>query len=492
MNGKYLSPLLLLALAACADTGLEPAAPAGSLEVGPASLSQAQAPETTGDHLIVFKGNSVPSGFAAEVEALGGTVVRSYERVGAMLVAGMDDAGLDALRGHRSVQIVEPEPWIELPEPALGQEVELAEVGIESPDDPTTAYFFARQWHLRAIGADQAWAAGHLGSEEVLVSILDTGIDYTYPDLVGRVDLDKSISLRPEDDWYVQNFFPGRHLISDIGYHGTHVASTVVSNGYVNAGVTSKTTLMGVKVCSVAAGGCRYIFDAIEYSVDQGADIINMSLGGAFAKKDYPGYVSVINRYASYAAKNGTLIVVSAGNEQIDMDHSIMWLDGPDADGDGEPDYEYRGRVPSLYKTYCDAPNVLCVSATGPTSRQSINGPWENVDAPAVYTNYGRSAVNVAAPGGNTGGAVYAACSQTSLVYAICRTGNYVLGINGTSMAAPHASGVAALLVAEMGHGNPAQIRTAVEQSADDLGQPGTDPFYGKGRINAARAVGVQ
>jgi subtilisin family serine protease len=71
----------------------------------------------------------------------------------------------------------------------------------------------------------------------------------------------------------------------------------------------------------------------------------------------------------------------------------------------------------------------------------------------------------------------------------VCATGNYILGMNGTSMATPHVTGLAALLVEDLGR-NPGQIRARIQQSADDLGQPGTDPYYGKGRINVGQAVG--
>ena len=70
----------------------------------------------------------------------------------------------------------------------------------------------------------------------------------------------------------------------------------------------------------------------------------------------------------------------------------------------------------------------------------------------------------------------------------MCQTGNYILGLTGTSMAAPHVSGLAALLVAG-GTDKPAQLRARLRQSADDLGQNGTDPYYGKGHINAAAAL---
>jgi subtilisin family serine protease len=77
------------------------------------------------------------------------------------------------------------------------------------------------------------------------------------------------------------------------------------------------------------------------------------------------------------------------------------------------------------------------------------------------------------------------------LGYAGCQAGNRVSGYAGTSQATPHVAGLAALLVAETGHGQPSVIKNAIEKSADDLGQPGTDPFYGRGRINVAKALGL-
>lgn len=456
-------------LSACMDDATAPAANDGeTLLVAQAPLrSIAQRPETTGNHLVVFN-NSVPVGFGATVEALGGEVVSTHDVVGAMLVTGLDDAGLAKLSQQQGVTQVEPEPMLYLPEIGGEPEVTAAEMDlIESPMNPAGAFFFPRQWHMRAIGADQAWRAGFLGSEDVTVAILDTGIDYGNLDLAGRVDLSRSISLRPEDDALVDAFFPGKHYITDLQYHGTHVAATAVSNGVVGAGVTSQTTLMGVKVCSVY-GGCIRIFEAIEYAVANGADIINMSLGGPFRKRDYPGYVSIINRYITYMNSQGVLLVVSAGNDSFDLDH--------DRDG---------------FKLYCDAPHAVCVSGTGPMSSAGTNGPWVDIDAPYYATNYGRSAINVAAPAGNYGGFVYAACSQTSLVIPVCRTGNYIIGIRGTSMAAPHVSGLAAMIMAEHGTGNPSATRAMLEATADDLGETGTDPYYGKGRINAATAMGV-
>jgi subtilisin family serine protease len=278
----------------------------------------------------------------------------------------------------------------------------------------------------------------------------------------------------------VQTAFPGAHEIADLHYHGTHVAATVASNGTVGAGVTSGVTLVGLKVCAPGVapswrGTCPTsgTLSAILYAADLGIPIINMSLGGGFNRRDAsaaggvgPSFLATINRVFNYANQKGTIIVVSAGNSAIDMDH------------DG-----------NRYNSYCNSPHVVCVSATGPTAQAGVNGPWTNIDALASYSNFGRSAVSVAAPGGNVS-AVWATCSRHSLAIPVCQTGNFIVGLAGTSMAAPHTAGVLALLASE-GVSGASKLRARLQQSADDLGAAGTDPAYGKGRINAQRALGL-
>jgi subtilisin family serine protease len=458
----------MIGLAACEQdgrvpvTGMEPTSPA---------LRTAASDEhrTTGNLLVVFAGESVPDGFEARVSGLGGAVDASFASLGAATVSGLGEPEAEQLRAFPGVSYVEPELLLDLPTPLYEPEPAEVEAGPESPSQPSSASFFPRQWHLQVIEADRAWAAGHLGSSDVTVAILDTGIGYTHRDLVGLVDLDRSKSFLPKEDAAVQQYFPGAHPIADLYYHGTHVAATVASNGWAAAGVTSRTTLIGLKVCGTVVRGCpaSAIFAALQYAADNGADVVNMSLGGSFTKSRYPGYVSTINRAFTYLDRKSVTVVVSAGNSALDLDR----------DGAG-------------YKTYCDTPTNFCVSATGPTAATTVNGPWANIDAPAYYTNYGRSAINVAAPGGNSGASVWAACSPFSVLIPVCQTGTYVVGIRGTSMAAPHASGVAALMVEKHGK-NPGAVRTAIEQASDDLGQAGLDPFYGRGRINVARALGM-
>ncbi|HET6681286.1 MAG TPA: S8 family serine peptidase [Gemmatimonadaceae bacterium] len=475
----------VMLLSGCAD---EPVAPVNALDVAslsPNVMAASGLPtEEVPRHLVVFKSNRIPADFAQRVQRMGGKVELTIKSIGAVSISGLADASLATLDKDSRVASVEPVAVLAMAEPALRMAPARADAMPTSQDNPAGSFFFSRQWDMRAIGADVAWASGATGSSNVRVAILDTGIGYTHLDLAGRVDLAHSVSFVAIDDLYVGAFFPGAHPIADIGYHGTHVAATVASNGLVAAGVTSRTTLMGVKVCSVVTGGCAgdAIFAGIEYAVDNGADIINMSLGGAFLKSANPGFVSLINRLFDYAHQHDVTVVVSAGNEAADLDHNVY----PDVN-------DVMTHFPSLYKTYCSTPHNICVSATGPTASAGVNGPWTDVDAFASYSNFGRSAVSLAAPGGNDGGLVWAACSTFSLIQGltVCQQNGFAVSLGGTSMASPHVAGVAALVMAQRGKLKPSQVASILRTSADDLGQRGTDPFYGSGRVNAARAVGA-
>jgi lantibiotic leader peptide-processing serine protease len=456
----------LAGLAACADAPLT--APPGEFER--AASVEAVAPGST--HIFVFAKQSIPGDFAARVTAAGGTIVKNFNGMGISAVAGLSEEAAAALGAASDIAHWNEDVVLTLDPPVGLPEVEaVSDVSITSPSDPTTASFYPRQWHLRQIGAHHAWAAGKLGSRDVKVGILDTGIDYRHADLAGLVDLNLSRSFVPSDDPVVQANFPGAHPVADLHYHGTHVAATVASNAYAAAGVTSNLTLVGIKVLSrTGSGNSLNTLSAIEYAADIGLDVINMSLGirDPLSLDDYGWFNEMINRAMEYAFRKGVVVVVSAGNESIDLD-----------------------ALGNTFKAYCTATTLTCVSATGPTARAGVNGPWTNPDALASYSNFGVEHISVAAPGGNGASSVTAACSGFSLNIPVCRTGTYVLGINGTSMASPHAAATAALIVERIGKRRPGLVRQRLQQSADDLGKRGADPIYGKGRINVVRALGL-
>ena len=486
----YLSTVAsLFVLSACADDPTKPL-----IKVQRDELAE---PAT---YLVRFGETGIPADFADRIAALGGEVVFTHAGAGVGAVTLPGDAAANELVALGVG--VTPDATVEIE--ADPGEVEAAAVELSdapaSPTNPATAFFYARQWGMRAIQANTAWAAGKLGSSTVKVGILDTGLDYLHPDLYGRVDLTLSRSfLNATENARVTTAFPGAHLVADLNYHGTHVGATVVSNGLAAAGVTSRPTLVGLKVCSpgTAANGWRgscpnsSTYQAILFAADNGIPVINMSLGGSFNRNAVANvngqevsFIETINAVFNYANEKGTQIIVSAGNSAINMQN--------DKNG---------------YKTYCDTPHVICVSATGPTAAPVHGGTYTNPDALAPYSNYGGK-VTVAAPGGAGRNAtpanpvpnlgwVYAACSGFSLAVPSCRSRFYnpttgawsasVIGINGTSMASPHATGVAALALSN----GATNIRAALTGTADDLGKTGKDPIYGSGRVNAARAAGL-
>jgi subtilisin family serine protease len=429
---------------------------------------------TTGDpagrHLVVFAAERVPPGFGERVARWGGSVEAALDSIGVAAVVGLSDAAAAELAAQADVRNVEPDVIARLSDDPDAADEPLALA--DATASPTTAEFYPRQWNMRAVFAPEAWAAGHLGSRDVRVAILDTGIDYLHPDLVGLVDLEHSTSFVPGD---IPARYAGRLPFSDFHQHGTFVASIIASNGRFVAGLNRFVTLLAVKIAdSTNAGSAGRMLTGIVYAADQRVDVINLSSGVQRDKSANPGVVVAFERAVSYAFRKGALLVALPFNDGADLDHN----------GD-------------LVRLPCEIGRTICVAATGPTAAASVNGPWENVDAPAWYTAFGRSAVDVAAPGGSGPPPllnVWLACTTTPTQTTgrpDCRARRPVGESRGTSFATPHVVGLAALLVAQLGHGNPALIRARILESADDLGDPGTDPFYGKGRVNVARALGV-
>lgn len=444
-------------------------------------------------YLITFK-STMPSGFEARVKALGGKVSLKDDVLGFAAVSGLGEREAQSLVRDGLAVAAEVEPVLQLA-PVREQKTTQPRSAVNSPSNPAAAFLFSTfpiQWNMSSIHADEAWAAGKLGSADVSVGILDTGLDYTHPDLAGHVDLVRSTDLVEEADSVAKYFGPGRNPISDLHSHGSHVGTVVSSNAFISAGVTSHTTLVGVKVCTMR-GSCptAAVLAGIRYAVDAGVQVINMSLGGGAPKNTIQGFTAIVNRAFNYAKQHDVLMVVSAGNAGADLDH------------DG-----------NTFSAYCNAPHVICVSAVGPTG-QTAFGPFVNVDAFSFFfSNFGRSAITVAAPGGNVvldaQGAlvdltpVWSSCSTTALDFGsltpapddpplglLCPPQFLpVIGFVGTSQAAPHVTGLAASLLAEGVHGAN-QLRNAIIKGADDLGPSGTDPFYGRGRINVAASLGV-
>lgn len=473
------------ALAACSNDVVAP--------LSPAVRSAVSSNSGSGEYMILVKSSGSAKSVADAVLALGGSVQGYHEGAGIVAAAGLSDAAVKKLGGNNGVQAIQSNVQYSLSKPLAEMESELAADEANSQATPATAARYVWQWNMRLIHANTAWAAGHLGSSTVTAAIIDTGLDYDINDLNGLVDLSRSKNFVAVDSALQVNYFPTRNPVTDMNGHGTNVATQVSSKAVALAGVTSKTTLIGVKVLDWQGNGnTSRTFLGILWAADHGANVANLSLGSAngFAKNDpdFRGLLPFTNRIMNYAHSHKMLVVVSAGNESHDFD----------SDG-------------NLYKAYCNAPHVVCVSAVGPTTATG------NPDAFAWYSNYGLSGITVAAPGGNynppagtvsawpwgndIASWVWSYCPKNRIAsvnsttgvptVTACAAGTRLSGVIGTSQAAPHVTGLAALLMAE----NPGMpidaIADIIKSTAVDAGPAGPDAQYGNGRIDVAAALGL-
>jgi hypothetical protein len=143
------------------------------------------APQPTGEHLIVFGAtNKLPTDYEQRIANLGGKVEDKYEQIGVVVASGLSEEAAESLESFEDVQVVEQDmqrQWLDPTKEASVEDASAEVTAVEdapaSPDEPTTAQFYPRQWNLQAIKADKAWEKDRLGSSEVTVAILDTGID---------------------------------------------------------------------------------------------------------------------------------------------------------------------------------------------------------------------------------------------------------------------------------------------------------------------------
>lgn len=283
---------------------------------------------------------------------------------------------------------------------------------ILTPNDP---YYSAYQWHLPKVSAPTAWDTT-TGSAGVMVAVVDSGVQATHPDLAGRVLAGYDFVNNDSDP-------------SDDNGHGTAVAGVAAAQGNDGVGVAGaawNVAILPVKsMNSSGSGSYSAIANGITYAADQGAKIINLSLGGTLSS-------STLQNAVAYAWNKGSLLVAAAGNN-----------------GSSATVY------PAAY------PNVVAVSAT--TSSDTL----------ASFSSYG-SFVDLSAPGENI---------TTSWL-----NSGYVT-ISGTSFSSPLTAGVAALALSRNPALSNAALSSLLTANTDDLGAIGYDIYFGSGRLNAAKVV---
>jgi thermitase len=363
---------------------------------GPDSGDSAPVDHSSGEIIVKFATSASPADIAQIHRQNRGQVKQRITAIGAQVVAVGQGQVMKNVRAYSA------NPKVAYAEPNY-----LCQV-IGDPDDQ----YFGRQWGMSKVEAPQAWDVT-TGSSGTNIAILDTGVDEDHPDLAGKVvtNANFSNSSTPDDRYG----------------HGTHVAGIAAAstnNGIGVAGLGHDATIMNVKVLDDNGSGYySWVANGIIWAADNGAEVINLSLGGR-------SYSQILEDAVKYAWSKGVVIVASAGNS-----------------GNSVPNYP-------AYLSDC-----LAVAATDINDQLpywSSRGDW----------------VDIAAPGMS--------------IYSSLRYGY----MSGTSMAAPHAAGLAGLIFTMVTDENANgllndEVRARIEATADDIGVPGT----GTGRINALRAV---
>ena len=461
--------------------------------IGTAAVPAAAAgPDTT--YLVLAPQGKSTDKAAARVAAAGGTVVAAYDQIG-VLVARSTNTSFETAVAGAGVESVASTNG--LGTTLIDDEVvEAADVAsVEASGDPTAEPRWGDQWDMQQIDVAEAHAIT-TGDPSVVVGVLDSGIDANHPDLATQVAKDQSTSCiggvvdTSQAAWSPTN-----------SSHGTHVAGTIAAaiNGIGIAGVAPGVKVASVKVVNddgfifPEAAICGYLWAA-----DHGMPVTNNSyfidpweFNCVNDPRQRPVWQAV-QRALRYSSAQGTLTVASAGNSNVDLQHKF--IDSTSPNNVPEDQYETRTINGACRDLPAEAPGVVTVSAVGPTEQKSY------------YSSYGQGVVDVTAPGGDTrfrtGGA---SSTITDAVLSTIPGGGYGWS-QGTSMAGPHAAGVAALALSAHPGMNPGQLASFLERTATPIacpdgvyeprpGFPATctggerNGFYGAGNVNALNAV---
>jgi subtilisin family serine protease len=488
--------------------------------------------------IVVFKSGNSGIGYAA-VKQAGGSILK-VNRLGIATVVSANPRFSVKLRGSGAVAgvardagffqkgtrqlAVAPPPGTNTQAAEASTCAALYSVAVGIGPDPLAPC----QWDMRAI---EATPAGSYGVNEGLgarVGVMDTGIDLTHGDLMPNVDLAASCvflyattpTSNPAEQ-VTRGDCSNKAALQDLNGHGTHTAGTIGApiNGTGIAGVAPMATIVALK--SGTEEGYFFtdsVVDGLMYAGDKKLDVVSMSffadpwLFNCKNDKEQKAIVEAISRAARYAQQRGVVLVAAAGNDGIDMNHPVT--------DEISPDYPPGANVTRPVGNNCvvlptEISGVVVVTATGA----------ENLLA--WYSTYGQI-TDVTAPGGSrfqtptpdaSRGRVLAPYSSTAgdlaLEASIDRlvvdpAGNFYAWLNGTSMAAPHAAGVAALIRAA----HPGMSRGAVAAALRDTatkqpcpaaldpgveffgapvqvcsGGAGNNSFYGAGLVDAYAAA---
>ena len=430
-------------------------------------------------YVVVFNApNALPRNVDRIVADAGGTIANSLPDIGALEATSIDPAFAAKVAANPQVRAVSENVELQMipvdPNPDIIAVADASATGGPTeepgPDNQTggSEPLYNQQWDKMRMNVSNTGSyAVQRGKRAVRVAILDTGVEITHPDIVPNLDVASS-----------RSFVASEPFIDDQNGHGSWCASAVAApiNSFGISGVAPEVTLVALKVLNRNGAGNLYgIAQALVYSGQQKFDVASMSLGGILRHaQHYEALVQVLQRAVEFARQNGVTPIASLGNDLYDV-----------SDGDFFRDY---------FVFPAETPGVIGVSATGYYNRK------------AYYSNYGMGKTDVSAPGGDQvfqrplnptyrgrGGALGAWAPETigtiNPVYRneFCSADfgcHYYAYVQGTSMAAPNAAGVAALIVSQYGdftadgsrklHMAPTQVEAILQRTANN--QPCPEP----------------
>ncbi len=471
-----------------------------------AAPNQAGAAQT---YIVLFTAQAVPADAASVIAAAGGTLVYSYDQIG-VAIARSDSAtfGANLLNDSRiqgasstagfATQLNDDTP------------VDSTAVPVVNSPAPGNDNLSGLQWDMDQIHAPEARAITG-GTSSVLVGDIDTGLDYTHPDLAPNVDDAASVNCVSGVP------VPGKVAANDDNGHGTHTAGTIAAakNGIGIVGIAPNVRIAGIKAGNAAgfffpeAVVCAFMW--------AGTHHVNVTNNSYFADpwlfncKNDPAQRAIWTaerRAISYAMSQGTVVVAAEGNQADDLAHPTQDATSPDDTN------------PVLRQIHNDCA-VVPVEVAGVIG-VNANG---NLKLKSFYSSYGVGTAQVVAPGGDgtlqrTAAAPNGRVLSTypASLFARCArkvvdpSGATYCYLQGTSMASPHVAGVAALIVSQ-GTTSPGAVAAKINNTADPMACPpdtsiyaffpaldngapqvcqggtGYNSFNGHGQVNALSAV---
>jgi Subtilase family len=428
-------PLLVLAVTLSAALALS-----GASHAKPKPL-----PAVAGELLIGFQAQVSVADQQAVLKKVGASEKRKFNKINGALAKVRPeslDAALEQLRGDKRVRYAEPN-FVYQADSATNDPFYDRLWGLENTGQPVAGYAGSPD---ADIDAPEAWSVTE-GSTDVTVAVIDTGVDHSHPDLSSAIWINPGedcAGCRTDghdndgngyvDDWRGWDFANDDNDPADDHGHGTHVAGTIGAiggNGIGVTGVAQRVRLMPLKFLTAAGSGTTAdAISAILYASQQGADVLNNSWGGEEYSQALADAVAVTD-------SRSQLFVAAAGNDSSDND------------------------LAPTYPSSLESPNVISVAAT------------DNADELAWFSNAGRSSVDLAAPG---------------LEIYSTWPGNGYRSLSGTSMAAPHVAGAAALAKAAFPSASALGLKALLLDTVDPKTSL-SDLAASGGRLNAATAV---